>query len=53
MAELMYVIAAGRRIDTAQTERFGKQIEDLYKSPFKHPETAEEIKQRILKRLEG
>ena len=58
-ARLLYIIAAGRHIDTDQTEDFRPQTEAAFENPFekkrqrRQPETAEEIKQYVLCLLEG
>ena len=55
ITNLLYVVAAGRRIDPDIVEPFIHQVEDVYRNPFKEPEkpmTAEEIKQYILRRLQ-
>lgn len=46
-AELLYVMASGKRIDENKTERFGEILKEVYSDPFKkktrQPETAQEI----------
>ena len=53
---MLYMIAAGTKIDMNRSERFSKQIDDIYRNPFvkekKQPHTAEEIKQHILHKIE-
>ena len=53
---MLYAIASGARIDTNQTKRFYERLEDIYVNPFvkkaAQPQTAEEIKQYIISRLE-
>lgn len=55
-AEMLYIIAAGKRIDTERTERFSAQLDQVYKNPFERrraqPQTAAEIKAYILERVE-
>ena len=54
VANMLYVIAKGHRIDPEQVEPFGVQLDEIYKNPFRKPEnemTAEEIKQHVLERL--
>lgn len=55
-ADMLYIIAAGSRIDPDRTERFGKQVEDVFRNPFvkqvKKPETAAEIKEYMIKKIE-
>ena len=49
-AELLYMIAAGKRIDESRAERFGKQLEKYFVNPFDKPRkemTAAEIKDYI------
>ena len=54
---MLYFIAAGHKIDTDRTPRFGKQVDLVYQNPFteeekeKGPQTAAEIKQHILNRI--
>ena len=62
-ANLMYIIAAGQKLDTDRAEKFIEQVDDVYRNPFerkKKPKTAAEIKEHILglirktrKKLEG
>lgn len=55
-AEMLYMIAAGARIDTNRVDRFGIQLDEIYRNPFEkkeQPMTAEEIKRYIIKRLVG
>lgn len=53
---MLYMIAAGTKIDTSKSERFSKQIEAVYKNPFvivrPQPRTAGEIMDYIYKRVE-
>ena len=53
---MLYMIAAGTKIDTQRSERFGKQIEQIYRDPFvqvkETPKTRDEIVSYIYKRVE-
>ena len=57
MASLMRVVAAGQHIDPDVSPRFSGIMEEAKRNPFekrkRQPETAEEIKQYVLCRLEG
>jgi len=48
MANMVHVIAQNKRI-TDSTEPFGRQLDEVYKAPWKHEETGEEIVARLLK----
>jgi len=56
-AEMMYILAAGKQIDMDRVRPFAERLDDIYANPFEkkryQPETAEEIKQYILDRLEA
>ena len=55
-AEMLYIMAAGAHIDTNRVERFGVQLDEIYRNPFEkkeQPMTAAEIKRYIIKRLVG
>ena len=58
MAQMVYILAAGRKIDMERTESFGAQVDQAFKNPFsakrekEMPRTAAEIKQYVLKLLE-
>ncbi len=58
VANLLYVIASGKRIDDTRTPKFGKILEDLYENPFtkkkrkKQPKTSAEIKNYICGRIQ-
>ena len=55
MASMIYAIAAGTKIDTARSEPFSMQLEEIYSNPFRRrpagPQTRQEIEQYIIKRL--
>lgn len=55
-ADMLYNIATGGHIDTNKVERFGRQLEEVYRNPFERkvqgPQTAAEIKQYLLDKLE-
>ena len=55
VADKLFWIAAGKKIDANKSERFGRQLEDIYRNPFKPrpagPQTRQEIEQYIIKRL--
>ena len=55
-ANMLYWIAAGRKIDVTQSERFSVQMDEIYENPFKRkkqePQTAAEIKQYLMDKLE-
>lgn len=52
---MLYIIAAGRKIDTDSVQPFGKQVEEIYRNPFgiKRKLTAEDIKRQVVERLTG
>ena len=54
-ANLLYTIAAGKQIDPDKAERFGTQVDEVYKNPFTYheeqPMTAAEIKQHLLDKI--
>ena len=54
-ASMLYAIAAGRKIDTAKSEPFSKQVEEIFRNPFRQrpagPQTRKEIEEYIIKRL--
>ena len=52
MAELMYVLAGGQRIDTDRMKRFSEQLDEIYANPFSRVKlsrdmSAQEIKDHI------
>lgn len=54
-ADLLYAIAAGKKIDTDRFERFGAQVDKVYANPFEakeKPMTAAEVKQHICERID-
>ena len=56
-AELLYVIAADRKIDPDRMPRFAEQVDEIYKNPFGETAktkkmSADEIKQHIWNKLE-
>ena len=54
IAEMIYVIASGEKIDSDRTERFGALLEKIYENPFdkkKKPMTAGEIKDYVLDKI--
>lgn len=56
MAQMVYVLAGGKKIDMDVVQGFSGQIEEIYENPFKkkpQPMTAEEIKNHVLRLLEG
>lgn len=57
MASLTRTIAAGQHIDPEASPRFSDLMDERRRNPFekrkRQPETAEEIKQYVLCRLEG
>lgn len=57
IANLLFTIAAGERIDKDRSERFSAQAEAAYANPFNKTAekemTAEEIRQHVMNRLEG
>ena len=58
MAQMMYVLAAGKHIDADRTEGFMEQVHEVYANPFEKKRrktnemSAEEIKQYVLNLLE-
>ena len=54
-ASMLYAIAGGRKIDLDRTEPFGRQIEDIYRNPFRRRgvglQTRKEIEEYIIRRL--
>lgn len=55
-ANLLYLIAAGRKIEQGELEPFGKQLDEIYRNPFKKMEsemTAEEIRLSVVRKLTG
>ena len=55
MASMIYVLAAGKNIDTQKSKTFSEIVDEIYANPFtrKGKEmTAEEIKAYIVSRLE-
>lgn len=50
------MLASGEHIDGNKVERFGRKLESIYANPFekrvKQPQTAAEIKEYILGKLE-
>ena len=56
-ASLLCAIAAGVKIDPDRTEKFTKQMDDLYKNPFtetkqqNRPTSAADIRAHILSRI--
>ena len=56
-ADMLYLIATGQRADPELLERFGAQVDEVYRNPFKRqrrqPQTAAEIREYIIMRLEG
>lgn len=59
MAQMMYVLAAGKHIDADRTEGFMEQVHEIYANPFEKKRrkdtnnmSAEEIKQYVLNLLE-
>ena len=57
VADLLYILAAGRNIDMDRADRFSVQLEEVFANPFVHrqkqPQTAAEIKDYILGKLEA
>lgn len=55
-ADMLYTIAAGAKVDTNRVTRFGVQLEEVYRNPFrkKAPElkTAAEIIQHVCDRID-
>ena len=55
-ADMLYMIAAGIKIDTKRSEKFSKQIDEIYRNPFvkveKKPETKEDIVDYIYRKVE-
>ena len=55
-ADMLYMIAAGIKIDTKRSEKFSKQIDEIYRDPFvivqKKPETKEDIVDYIYRKVE-
>jgi len=53
---MLYTIAAGAKVDTNRVKRFGYQLEEVYRNPFKKrpPElkTAAEIIQHVCDRID-
>ena len=55
-ANMLYMIASGRNIDTDRVETFGAQLDEIYANPFgakkeKGPQTAAEVKDYILDKI--
>ena len=54
-ASMLYAIAGGQKIDMNRTEPFGRQIEDIYRNPFRRRgvglQTRKEIEEYIIRRL--
>lgn len=53
MADLMWFVASGQKIDPERSPRFITQIEKMYKNPFKEKDlrSAAEIKAHIIGRI--
>lgn len=55
MAEMVYVIASGEKIDMDRTKRFGVQLDEVYANPFEKkqqkPTSAAEIKNYMLDKI--
>lgn len=54
-ADLLYMIAAGVKIDTSKVERFGTIVDKVYENPFivsKEPKTAAEVKQYLIGKID-
>ena len=54
-ADLLYMIAAGMKIDTNKVERFGALVDRVYMDPFKGPEkpmTAADVKQHLIDKID-
>lgn len=55
VADMLFHIAAGERIDASRSKRFGEIVDQVYKNPYAEAPkemTAEEIKNYIVSRLE-
>lgn len=56
MADLMFVLASGEKIDKDRAERFAAQVDSVYENPFKKKTrkkmTAAEIKQHIIDKID-
>ena len=55
-AELLHILASGRRIDPDRTQTYGEILKEIYADPFRkteQPQTAAEIIGYIGKKLEG
>ena len=57
VAQMVYVLAGGKHIDMERVPNFSSQIEEMYENPFAkkapQPQTAKEIKEHVLRLLEG
>lgn len=60
VANMVYRIAAGQRIDPDATPMFGEQLDEVYANPFerlkkkkKQPQTFAEIREYVIGLLEG
>jgi len=56
VADMLYVLACGGRIDSNAADRFGEYVDRVYKNPFEEnrgPQTTAEITQYILQKLEA
>jgi len=55
-ADMLFMIAAGQKIDTNRTDRFSKKVGEIYRNPFvavqKKPETKAEIVDYIYQKVE-
>lgn len=55
-ADMLFEIAAGIKIDAKRSERFSKQIDEIYRNPFvpvkKSPKTKDEIVNYIYQKVE-
>ncbi len=53
VADMLYTIASGAKLDTQQTQRFSSIAESIFENPFarrkrrRQPKTAEEVKQYV------
>ena len=54
-ADLLYMIAAGMKIDTNKVERFGALVDMVYGDPFKEPEkpmSAADVKRHLIEKID-
>ena len=55
-ADMLYMIASGRKYDMDAVEMFGKQVDEVWKNPFggkEHKLTTEEIVNGIIGKLQA